>query len=381
MEKDYSSNPEISVILPCRNEEHGLPFCLKQIKETIKKYNLSAEVIVSDSSTDTSPEIAKKENIILVKHDKEGYGRAYLEAFKVAKGKYIFMADADASYDFREIPGFIKELRNGADMVIGNRFAGKMHAEAMTFSHRYIGNPILSFMLRLFFNTKIKDSQCGMRAIRKESLEKLNLQTAGMEFASEMIMKALRNNLKIKELPIDYYPRKGETKMRSFRDAWKHIRFMLLYSPLFLFFIPGIVLFLLGLFSGIWIYCFSPQIFGIKLFYHPLFLSSALMIIGYQLIIFSAFTKIYSITHLGEKNRSLEKLFKYITIERAGIIGIAICAAGAVVYFLIFAKWINSGLNSLDEIKDSVIALTFMVLGAQTIFSSFMLSILGIKEK
>jgi len=226
MDNKNNNNLEISIILPCQNEEKALPFCLKQIKEIIHKNNLSAEVIVSDSSIDGSPEIAKKENVSLLKHDKEGYGAAYLEAFKIAKGKYIFMADPDASYDFKEIPVFIKKLKGGSDMVIGNRFSGGMHQEAMTFSHKYIGNPVLSFMLKLFFNSKIKDSQCGMRAIKRSFLEKLNLQTTGMEFASEMIIKALRNNCIISELPIDYHKRKGQSKMKSFRDAWKHIRYM-----------------------------------------------------------------------------------------------------------------------------------------------------------
>ncbi|MGD0576652.1 MAG: glycosyltransferase family 2 protein [Candidatus Staskawiczbacteria bacterium] len=376
-----NNNPEISIILPCRNEEQALPFCLKQIKETVQKNNLPAEIIVSDSSTDKSPEIAKKENVILVKHNKEGYGIAYLEAFKISKGKYIFMADADATYDFSRIPDFIKELRKGYDLVVGNRFSGKIEKGAMPWQNRFIGTPILSFILKLFFGAKIIDSQSGMRAIKKSSLDKLNLQTTGMEFASEMIVKAIKNKLKIKEIPVNYFKRKGKSKLRPFSDAYKHIRFMLLYSPLFLFFIPGIILFLFGAGSGIWIYFSSPQIFGIKLFYHPLFLSSAFLIIGYQLIIFSAFTKIYSITHLKEENKTLEKLFKYITIERAGIAGILICLAGAVIYFLIFSKWVGSGLSSLNEIKNSVVALTFMVLGAQTIFSAFMFSILGIKEK
>jgi len=227
---ENNKNPEISIILPCRNEEQALPFCLEQIKKVITKNNLSAEIIVSDSSTDKSPEIAIKENVVLLKHNKEGYGIAYLEAFKIAEGKYIFMADADASYDFNEIPNFIKQLDSGYDMVIGNRFAGKMHNKSMTFSRKYIGNPVLSFMLRLFFKTNIKDSQCGMRAIKREQMEKLNLQATGMEFASEMIIKALKNNLKIKELPIDYYPRKGESKLKPFRDAGRHIKFMFLYS-------------------------------------------------------------------------------------------------------------------------------------------------------
>jgi glycosyltransferase involved in cell wall biosynthesis len=350
------NKPEISVVLPCRNEENGLPFCLEQIQKTIKENNLSAEIIISDSSTDKSPEIAlrfaqdKQENfnVILVKHDKEGYGMAYLEAFKIAKGKYIFMADADASYSFKEVPKFIKELENGFDMAIGNRFAGKIQANAMTFSHKYIGNPILSFILRLFFRTKIRDSQCGMRAIKNDLLKKLNLQTTGMEFASEMIVKALKNDLKIKELPIDYFPRKGKSKMHSLSDAWRHIRFMLLYSPLYLFLLPGIIIF----------------IFGIAMYFlNHRYASSLLVITGYQLITFSGFSKIYSITHLGEQDKILEKLFKYITIERAGVLGIILVVAG----FFVF--------------KNSILALTLMVLGVQTIFSAFMMSILGIKEK
>jgi len=372
---------EISIILPCRNEEKALPFCLKEIQKTIKDNNLSAEIIVSDSSDDKSPQIAKDYGVVLVKHDKEGYGIAYLEAFKIAKGKYIFMADADASYDFKEAPRFVEQLRSGFDMVIGNRFKGKMYDGAMTFSHRYIGNPILSFILRLFFKTKIRDSQCGIRAITKESLEKLNLQTTGMEFASEMIIKALRCKLKIKELPVDYRPRIGKSKMQSFRDAWKHIRFMLLYSPLFLFFIPGLIVFLLGIFSLFFLYFYSPIILGVKLYYHPMFLSSLLTIVGYQLITFSGFAKIYSITHLKEQNKVLENLFKHITIEKACILGAVLLILGFAIYFNMTARWIKSGFSSLDEIKNSIIALTLLTIGTQTIFSSFMFSILGIKEK
>jgi len=373
-------NPEISVILPCRNEEKALAFCLDRIKQAIRKNNLSAEIIVSDSSSDRSPEIAKKQEAILLKHDKEGYGRAYLEAFKIAKGKYIFMADADGTYDFSEIPNFIAELKKGNDLVLGNRFGKKMEKEAMPFLHRYIGNPILSFTLRLFFKTNIRDSHCGMRAIKKESLGKLNLQTTGMEFASEMIIKALKNNLKISELPISYSPRRGESKMKSFSDGWKHLRFMLLYSPLFLFFIPGLVLFLLGGILFILLYFGAFEIFSIKLYYHPMFLAALLLITGYQLLIFSAFAKTYAITHLGEKNENLEKLFRYLTIERASITGILVFLLGIIIFLAIAISWIKSGFGDLNEMKNSILALVLIILGVQTIFSSFMLSILGIKE-
>ncbi len=374
--------PEITIILPCRNEEQAIEFCLKQIKEVIKKHKLDAEIIVSDSSIDNSPIIAKKNKVILIKHNKEGYGNAYLEAFKTAKGKYIFMADCDGTYDFNEIPKFLEELKQDNDLVLGNRFAGTMEKGSMPFLNKYLGNPTLSGILRLFFFTKIKDSHSGMRAIKKEALKKLNLRTTGMEFASEMIIKAIRNNLKIKELPINYYKRKGNSKLRPFSDAWKHTRFMLLYSPLFLFFIPGIILFFIGLISIILLYFTKVNLFGIQLFYHPMFLSSSLMIIGYQLVIFSIFAKSYSINHLGEQESALMKnLYRLVTIEKASIAGLIIALLGIIIYLAIFFKWIESGLPALNEIKNSIVALTLIVIGVQTIFSSFMLSILGIKER
>lgn len=371
--------PEISIILPCQNEEQALSFCLKEIKEVIKKNKLSAEIIVSDSSTDKSPKIAKKHKVILIKHDKDGYGAAYLEAFKKTKGKYIFMADADGTYEFSEIPNFLKYLKNGYDFVVGNRLEGKMEKGAMPYSHK-LGNPLLSGALRLFFGTSIKDSHCGMRAIKKSSLQKLNLQTTGMEFASEMVIRALKNNLKIKEIPVSYRKRKGKSKLKPYSDAWKHLRFMLLYSPLFLFFIPGFFMLLAGVLTMFWFYFGSPEILGIKLFYHPMFFSSLLMISGYQLIIFSAFAKTYSITHLKEESAFMNKIYKYLTIERASILGFLIIFFGFIIYFFILKKWLNSGFGELNEIKNSIVALTLITTGIQTIFSSFMLSILGIKK-
>lgn len=374
--------PEISIILPCRNEEQALDFCLKQIKQVIKTKKINAEIIVSDSSTDNSPKIAKKHKVKIIKHNKEGYGNAYIEAFPHAKANYIFMADCDGTYDFNEIPKFIEELKQGADFIIGNRFSGNIEPGAMSFSHKFIGNPILSFILRLFFFTKIKDTQSGMRAITKQALNNLNLKTTGMELASEMIIKAIRNKLKIKELPISYYKRKGISKLKPFSDAWKHLRFMLLYSPLFLFFIPGIILFLIGLIYMILLYLSKINLFGIQLFYHPMFISALLIIIGYQLIFFAFFAKSYSLNHLGENESNLmKKLYKLVTIEKASIFGILTAVIGLIIYTIIFINWLKSGFGALNEIKNSIVALTFITLGIQTIFYSFMLSILGIKER
>jgi glycosyltransferase involved in cell wall biosynthesis len=216
-------NPEISIILPCRNEEEALPFCLKKLKEIILNNNLSAEIIVSDSSSDKSPEITKFYGAILVKHDKKGYGTAYLEGIKFAKGKYIFMADADNTYEFKDIIKFINEFKNGFDFVIGNRFSGKMESFSMSKERQFIGNPILTLAIKFLFNSKINDSQCGLRAIKKDCFEKLNLKSKGMEFASEMIIKAIKNNLKIKELPTNYKRRIGQSKLNPILDGLRHI--------------------------------------------------------------------------------------------------------------------------------------------------------------
>ncbi len=365
-------DPELTIILPCRNEEKALDFCLESIKKVLKKNKIKAQIIVSDSSKDNSPKIAKKHKALLVKHNLEGYGRAYLEGIKKAEGKYIFMADADGSYDFNEIPRFIKELRKGYDLVSGNRFQGKIEKGAMSWHHKYIGNPFLSFVLNLFYKTNIKDIHCGMKAVKKSSLRKLNLISGGMEFASEMIIKAAKNNLKTKELSINYYRRKGNSKLKSFSDGWRHLRLILLHSPFFLFFIPGMIIFFLGIVSIVWLYTKAPVILGTKLSLHLMFISSVLTTVGYQLIIFFFFAKTYSFLHLNEKNNSVEKLYEYLTLEKAVIGGIIMILIGFFFFAYILLAWSGS-------FKELIIGLTLITLGTQTIFSSFVLSILSIK--
>lgn len=374
-------SPELSVVLPCRDEEEALGSCLQKIKDVFDANNIRGEIIVSDSSVDNSPQIARGFNVTLVKHDREGYGMAYLEGFKAASGKYIFCADPDGSYDFAEIPRFLDCLRGGYEFVIGNRFKGRIARGAMPWLHRYIGNPLLSSIVKMFFGARISDTQCGMRALTKVALDRLRLKALGMEFASEMIIKAVQKRLKVKELPINYYQRIGKSKLKSFADGWRHLRFMLLYSPLFLFFVPGLLLFLLGFGLMFWLYFMSPEILGIKLSYHPMFVSAVLVIIGYQVMLFSLFAKTYAITHFGEENRFIQSLYRYVTIEKASLAGILVVFAGVIIYITIFFKWINSGFGAIQEIKLSIVALTLIAFGIQTIFSSFMLSILGIKEK
>ena len=380
--------PKVSVILPCLNEERAIAFCIESIIKTVERYNLKTEIIVVDNgSTDSSIRIVQnliqdsKANIILEQEPTKGYGSAYQHGLRVAKGKYIFMADADATYDFEDIPRFIKKLEEGNDLVVGNRFSGMMESNSMTFSHKWIGNPVLSSLVRLFFKIRIHDIHCGARAISKEAYNKLTLYTLGMEFASEMIIKAAKAKLKIVEIPIKYKMRVGESKLETFSDGWRHLRFILLYSPIVIFLIPGLLLFLCGLISMFILYIGNFSLFGITLYFHPMFLSSLCMILGYELLFFTGFSKTYAITHLGDKDNFMERIFKFMTLEKALLFGATIVIVSIITFLSIFIGWIENNLGNLNQTKNLIIALTFAIIGVQTITGSFMISILGIKEK
>lgn len=386
-QKHITDTPEISVILPCLNEEKGLPFCIDEILETKEENDLHLEIIIVDNgSTDNSLKIAQSYSemfpfIHSVQEAQPGYGSAYLKGFKECSGVYVFIADADGTYSFKDIPRFIAELRNGADLVVGDRQVSKLDTGIMPWHHKYIGNPMLSFLVIFFFKINLHDIHCGVRAIKKESFNTLKLYTRGMEFATEMIIKSARKGLALREIPIVYRSRLGRSKLESFVDGWRNLRFTLLYSPLLLFLLPGIVIGGLGVVSMLWLYFFNVKIFSIQLYVHPLFYSSLAILLGYQLIIFAGFSKIYSITHLGDSDKTLEKLFAYLNIEKGILFGILLFGSGALIFGSILYSWISSGLGALNEIKNSIVALTLLVIGIQTIFSSFMFSIVGIKEE
>lgn len=360
--------PSISVILPCRNEEQALGDCIEQIKTVFDQHQLDGEIVVSDSSTDNSPVIAQKLGVTLVKHDQAGYGRAYLEGFKAAQGKYIFMADADGTYDFNALPEFIKYLDQGFDLVIGNRFAGNIEKGAMPWLHRYFGNPSLSFLLRLFFKSKVKDAHCGMRAITQGALAKLNLKTTGMEFASEMIIAAARHKLKIKQLPIDYHQRKGSSKLKSFSDGWRHLRFMLMYAPDYLFLIPGLLFFLIGMVLAV-------------LLKNNIVYGSFLTILGYQILMLGILTKAY-MKSIGfiTKDKLVDALAKVIKFETGIIIGaLFLLTTFLMTQETIFDFMVKS--LHIPSFSVIIIALTIAVIGVQTMFSAFLISILLVEKK
>lgn len=378
--------PEITIILPCLNEEGSIGTCLANIKRIIAERRLDAEVVVVDNgSDDRSLEIIRSTQagfpeLRLIEEAARGYGNAYQAGLAAASGTYIFMADSDGTYDFAEIPLFIDKLRSGADMVIGNRFSGGMAARAMPWHHRWIGNPLLSFLVRFFFRVRIHDIHCGARALSRPVLDIISFRAGGMEFASEMIVKAAQAGLVLAEIPITYRTRIGISKLRSMRDGWRHLRFILLYAPLVLFLSPGVVLLTIGATSMAALYATNLHIFHIELFVHPMFISSLLIITGYQLITFAFFAKIYALTHLGDRSDFFERLFAWFTLEKALIAAGAITFIGAALFISIFVNWVRSGFGELDAIKGSIMALTLIVVGVQTCFSAFMLSTLGIKE-
>jgi len=371
---------KISVVLPCRNEEQSVEICIKKIKQALKGKDY--EIIVADSSSDRSAQIAKKQgkNIRVVKHNLIGYGNAILQGLQHAKGEYIIIGDADNTYNFLEIPRLVAELDKGYDLVVGNRLKGKIEPGAMPASHRYLGTPVLNFLIKLFFGKRFSDINSGFRAIKKQALEKLELKTKGMEFASEMLMKAIKNNLKIKEIPITYSKRIGQSKLKTWHDGYKHLRFLLLWSPNFVLLYPGLILVILGFLIMVLTLLEELVLFGFQFQTHPMFIGAALSILGYQSILTGIFAKIYAHNHLNEKNPNLEKLYRFFSLEKGILIGALLFLVGFIIYLYILITWIARNFGALETINIGIIGLTFIIIGIQTIFAGFFFSILGIEK-
>jgi glycosyltransferase involved in cell wall biosynthesis len=350
-------NDFVSVILPCRNEEKTIGACIRKIRKVFSDNKITGEIIVSDSSTDDSANIAMKLGAKVIRHNKEGYGYAYSEGFKYSKGEIIIIGDADNTYDFEEISKLLSKAKDN-DIVIGSRLKGDIKKGAMPWLHRRIGNPMLSLLLRLLFGAKVSDTQSGFRLIRREAWKKLNQQTTGMEYASEMIIRAKKQNMRIAEVPISYYPRKNGTKskLRSIRDGWKHLRFMLLYSHSLLFMFPGTILLLLGAFS---------QLLIKKTAFYSL-ISVVMIILGYQIILLGIFAKTYASVHLKQRSRLVDFINSYISLEKGMLIGVLILLLGIALIF---------------TLKSFTISLALFIIGIQTLFSAFFMSIIGIEEK
>lgn len=379
---------ELTIVMPCLNEAETLKTCIDKAMKYLKDNNVAGEVVIGDNgSTDGSQDIARSCGARVVDIPRKGYGSALMGAILAAKGKYVIMGDSDDSYDFSNLNPYMEKLRQGYDLVMGNRFKGGIAKGAMPFLHYYLGNPVLSFIGKLFFGGGINDFHCGLRGFRQDIVTLLNLQTTGMEFASEMVVKAQINKLKIVEVPTTLSPdgRSRPPHLRTWRDGWRHLRFLLLYSPKWLFLIPGLTLMILGFILFALIEQGPVQLMNMYFDTNTLLYAGAFMVIGFQAVNFAVFTRIYAIQQgFLPKNKTLDKLYNFVTLEAGLVIGILITLAGLAgsVYSLYLWDLEEFGnLNYSSILRVVIPSVIAIMIGLQTVFSSFFLSFLGLNQK
>ena len=370
----------VSVVIPCLNERESIERCVRSALAVLEAHDLTGEVVVADNdSDDGSPLIAANAGAVVVHQPVRGYGSAYMAGFAVARGRYIVMADADLTYDFEEIPRFVAELENGADMVIGDRMKN-IHPGAMPWHHRYIGNPLLSGFLNLLFKTGIDDAHCGMRALRRDRLAQLDLRTTGMEFASEMVIRAAKEKLVLAQFPIEYHPRGGESKLSSFRDGWRHLRFLLVHSPNYLFILPGALMFMIGALIEILIVA-RLNLFGRVWGFHALMGGSLLAVVGTQVLALGICAHTYATYYMHERDAWFDHARKRLGLEHGLVLGSLFTLVGIIGGAIIFVDWIGRGFGTLAYEYLAVLAATLIIIGIQIFFTSFLISILGLRRQ
>jgi glycosyltransferase involved in cell wall biosynthesis len=379
---------ELSIVMPCLNEAETLGICIQKAQTALVENGIVGEVVVADNgSTDGSQAIATKMGARVVHVDAKGYGSALMGGIASARGTFVIMGDADDSYDFLAIKPFLDRLREGDELVMGNRFKGGIRPGAMPPLHRYLGNPVLSGIGRLFFPSGCGDFHCGLRAFRREAILKMDLRTTGMEFASELVVKATLFNLKISEVPVVLSPdgRGRPPHLRSWRDGWRHLRFLLMYSPRWLFLYPGMMLAILGLATGLWLLPGPRTVGHVTLDVHTLLYSAAAIFIGFQSILFALFARIFATTEgLVPPDPQLNTLFRFIDLEKGLIVGGLLTAAGLLGSVYALSNWGARYFGPMDPSQTFrlvIPAVLSLILGCQITLSSFFLSILGMARK
>ena len=371
---DSDREPVLSVVMPTMNEEEGIETCLNWIEEAVLELGLPTEIIVSDSSTDRTPEIARERGAIVVEPDQQGYGYAYRYAFERARGEYVIMGDADTTYDFSEIPRLLEHLEaEDADVVMGSRLEGEIEDGAMPPLHQYIGNPLLTTFLNAFYDAEVSDAHSGFRIFRRDTLDELGLETDGMEFASEMIMEAGAQNLDIEEVPIVYHEREGEETLDSFQDGWRHVRFMLVNAPGYLFSVPGLLLGVFGL-SIMTVAWSDVTVGGVSPGINSMIVGSLLTIVGYQIGSLGIFATVASDPIQKPADSVTRALTEQVSLERGATLGLVVFGLGALTAGGLVYRWAANGFILLGFTKTALSAFTAIVIGLQTVFSSFFLS-------
>jgi glycosyltransferase involved in cell wall biosynthesis len=383
-----STTPELSVVMPCLNEAETIERCIVKAQASFQKHGISGEVVIGDNgSTDGSQGIATRLGARVIPVRARGYGSALRGGIEAARGKYVIMGDSDDSYDFSSIEPFVSRLREGNDLVMGNRFKGGIMPGAMPWKHRWIGNPVLTGIGRIFFGSPAGDFHCGLRAFSKEAYHRMDLRTTGMEFASEMVIKSTLLGLRISETPIILHKdgRSRPPHLRSWRDGWRHLRFMLLFCPFWLFLVPGALMLLLGLSAGAWLLGEARKVGGLELDVHTLLIMSLLCAVGYQTMIFGTFTKLFAVTEgFHPPHPLLERFKRWVNLEKGLIVGLLLVAGGLTWILTSVLAWKKTGYGTLDPrvtMRQMIPGVTILSLGVETIFASFFLSVLGINRK
>jgi glycosyltransferase involved in cell wall biosynthesis len=374
---------ELSVVMPCLNEERTLPVCIRKALDTMREHGIAGEVVIVDNgSTDRSVIVAREHGARVVHQPLKGYGNALRKGFAEAMGRFILMGDCDDSYDFRELPRFVERLRRGADVVMGNRLKGEVKPGAMPWLHRWVGNPGLTWFLNLLFKTGVGDTHCGMRGMRKDAIERMHLKMPGMELASEMVIKSRLANLKVEEIPITLWPdgRDRPPHLRSFRDGWRHLRFMLMCSPTFTFLLPGLILALIGVLAipAVMILGYGSY----ETYFGPNFLygCSVLAVTGCHLLLFGFIAKLFS-HHIDPvfRDSRIEQLAAAFTVDRGLLAGLGMLGVATAVALPVMVSWLRTSAVASPGLW--ILSGTLFLFGFETMFASFLVGILDMRRE
>jgi glycosyltransferase involved in cell wall biosynthesis len=373
------TTPEVSVVIPCLNEADSIEACVAAAREALHDGDYAGEVVVVDNgSTDGSGALAADAGARVVHEPRRGYGRAYLTGLAEARGRYIIMLDADMTYDAAELPRFVDALDDGGDVVLGDRMHG-IQPGAMPWLHRRVGNPVLTGLLNRLFGTKVNDAHCGMRAVRREALPRLDLRTTGMELASEMVIRAAKADLDIRQFPIEYHAREGQSKLSPWRDGWRHLRFLLIHSPKHLFLAPGAAMAALGTLVMALVLA-RISFLGHQWDIHTLIGGSLLLILGTQVIALGLCAMAYGVYFMSERDEWFNRMRARFRLEVGLLIGGSVILVGIILGAVLVGIWIDTGFGSLAQQKLAVVAATLITVGAEVFFTSFLLSILGLRR-